>query len=242
MDVCTSSRRPGPWIRGAVALGAALALTACDAASEPASRFNPFASFESRCAALEPARIEVVALPVSYTEDYTVSFRALSRMNENMGVRHRTVGLTQGRLAYESTLETKGLEDRRGGRICARPSIRVVFTATPMTIYVAREFADDACRRGAILAHEMKHVAVYRQYLAEIVAMARRELPALYGDQLVYATDAKESQEALRSRLRDFMQAFMQARYAEVKARQALVDTADEYASLERACGSLPAS
>jgi hypothetical protein len=242
MDVNTSSRRSGPWIRGAVALGAAFALTACEAAAQPASRFNPFASFESRCAAIEPARIEVVALPLSYTEDYSVSFRALSRMNENMGARHRTVGLTQARLAYESTLETKGLEDRRGGRICARPSIRVMFTATPMTIYVAREFADDSCRRTAILAHEMKHVAVYRQYLAEIVAMAKRDLPALYGDQLVYAADAKASQEALRARLRDFMQEFMQARYAEVKARQAQVDTPDEYASLERACGSLPPS
>lgn len=242
MHVCTRNGRTTRVIRFVAAIGAGLAMCFGNAAAESIGRFNPFASFETRCAALAPARIEVVALPVSYTEDDSVSLRTLSRMNDGMSARHRTVGLTQGRLAYDSTLETKGLEDRRGGRICARPSLRVVFTATPMTVYVAREFADDTCRRRAILAHEMKHVAVYRQYLTELVAIAQRELPALYGDELVYASDARESQETLRDRLQEFMHAFMRARYGELKARQAQVDTPDEYASLDRACGTLPPS
>jgi hypothetical protein len=44
----------------------------------------------------------------------------------------------------------------------------------------------------------------------------------------------------MRDRLNAFMQDLMQASYAEAKARQAEVDTAEEYARLERRCGPLP--
>ena len=201
--------------------------------------FNPFASFESRCADLPPPRIEVSAAPVEFAEDYGTSFRALSRMQEPTQGRHRTVGLTQARLGYESTLESHGLQDR-GGRVCARPNITLVFTATPMTVYVAREVADDDCRRKAIREHEMKHVAVYQEYLPLLVGRARQQLNTLYGSEVVYGSDAKASQQAMRARLQTFMQPLMQAAYAELRARHAAVDTPEEYLRLERACGPLP--
>src|SRR5581483_11386096 len=175
-------------------------------------RFNPFASFEARCEALPPARFDVVAAPVTFTEDYSQSLRTLTARHDGAQIHHRTVGLTEGRLAYESTLETKGLEDRPGGRVCARPSVRVVFSASPMVVFVARELADDGCKRAMIREHEMKHVAVYRDYLKELVELTQRELPALYGDEVIYARDAHESQEALRQRLQAFMHGFMQTR------------------------------
>ena len=40
----------------------------------------------------------------------------------------------------------------------------------------------------------------------------------------------------MRDRLHDFMREFMRARYAELKARQAAVDSPEEYARLDQVC------
>lgn len=215
-------------------------LAASTAGAGALDRFNPFASFGSRCEALPAARFEVVAAPISFSEDYSQSLRTLSSRNDGAQINHRTVGLTEAHLAYESTLESQGLEDRVGGRVCARPSVRVVFSATPMVVFVAREVSDNDCKRNVIHEHEMKHVGVYRAYLAELVERAQRELPALYGDQVVYARDADESRQSMRRRLHTLMHTFMQARYAEVKSRQAAVDTVEEYARLAVSCPGTP--
>ncbi|MDQ6620966.1 MAG: hypothetical protein M3Z31_14950 [Pseudomonadota bacterium] len=220
-----------------VFLAGSLVVTSADAGLF--DRLNPFSSFETRCEALPPARFEVVAAPIAFVEDFSQSLSALSSMNDAPRFR-RTVGLMQARIAYESTLESKGLEDRPGGRVCSRPSVRLVFSATPMTVFVAREFADDRCRRTMILEHEMRHVAVYRESLNELVERARRELTAAYGDQVLYANDARESQETMRQRLQAFMRKFMQARYAEIKARHAEIDTSEEYTRLGQACVTSP--
>src|SRR5581483_10630606 len=94
---------------------AVLLAAPCAAFAGVLDRFNPFASFEARCEALPPARFDVVAAPVTFTEDYSQSLRTLTARHDGAQIHHRTVGLTEGRLAYESTLETKGLEDRAGG-------------------------------------------------------------------------------------------------------------------------------
>lgn len=215
-------------------------IAAGTAASTPCAgvldRFNPFVSFEARCTRLPQPHYEVLALPITFTEDLTQSLRSLSSMHEAAQLNHRTVGLTQARLSYESTLEGKGIEERWGGRVCARPHVRVVFSAAPMTVYVARELAADDCRRELIREHEMRHVAVYRTYLAEIVERARRELPAVFGAEPIYSASAYESQEQLRVRLQTFMHSFMQVGYAELRARQAQIDTPEEYVRLGRAC------
>jgi hypothetical protein len=202
---------------------------------------NPFASFESRCEALPAPQFQVITIPVSFTVDDSVSLRTLSRMNDGPSDRHRTVGLTKGQLAYDSTLESKGIEDRRGARVCSRPSVTVVLKMTPMTVYIARELAQDKCRRPAVLEHEMKHVAVYREYLGEVARDMREELPRALGTEVVYGPDAQAAQAAMRQRLQAFMRTFMQNRYAELRARQAAVDTPEEYARLSNGCGPLPA-
>lgn len=205
-----------------------------------ATQWNPFASFESRCAALPPGELEVETVAIAFSDDYGVSLRTLSRMDERPSRRHRTIGLTQAHLGYEFTLESKGIEDRRGGRVCARPSVKLVFSTAPMTVYVAREFAGDDCRRSAIRDHELRHVAVYAAYLDELAARARRELPGVFGSAVVHAADAAAAQQTMRTRLHSFMQGFMKTSYAELRARQAEVDTPEEYARLERRCGPLP--
>ncbi len=239
------SRPRAPRARGrlgrGIAVGSALLLVAVgDAMPAPGAHGAPpeaTGSFESRCEALPPGRLEVSAASVEFSEDYGKSTRALSLMSANTAGRHRTVGLTRGRLGYELTLESHGLEDRPRGRACARPSVQLVFSATPVTIYVAREWADDDCRRGAIRSHELKHVAVYEDYLGELATTARARLAALYEPGIVYARSAGGAQRALRDRLRAFMRTFMAASQSELEARQAAVDTSDEYARLERRCG-----
>ena len=51
-----------------------------------------------------------------------------------------------------------------------------------MTVFVGREFRDQACKRAAIIEHEEKHVAVYREYLAEVAVDVRDEITRAYGN------------------------------------------------------------
>ena len=46
----------------------------------------------------------------------------------------------------------------------------------PMTVYIGREIAGDPCREAVALAHETKHVAVYRDELPRIAADVRVRL------------------------------------------------------------------
>jgi hypothetical protein len=87
-----------------------------------------------------------------------------------------------------------------------------------------------------IREHEMRHVDVYRESLRDIVKRAQRELPAIYGAGVLYAQNGQASQQAIRERMQEFMQGFIRARSEEIKARQAEIDTPEEYARLSRAC------
>jgi len=219
-----------------LAAAALAALAGCDAGSDRVANLNPFASFETRCSRLPAASITVHVPVVSFREDESQSYEALSQLSEITGTSHRTVGLTQARLSYASTLETRGLEDRRNGRVCARPGIEVTLAVAPMTVFIAREYAHDACRRAATYAHEMKHVEVYRAFVQEGAERLRRELPSVLGGHVHFAPDAARSQQALQAALDTYLSAFLKESSETIRARHADVDSPEEYARIDGAC------
>jgi hypothetical protein len=110
---------------------------------------------------------------------------------------------------------------------------------TPMTVYVSREAAADPCREAAVLAHELKHVAVYRQRLAEIGEELRPALAATFGDRVFYFASRADGQMEMQQTLERELGAALEDSTRKIRARQEEVDSPEEYARVAAACGGI---
>lgn len=197
-------------------------------------------AFESRCAKLPPGRVDVIRAPTAMSVDATRSGDELERLFETNSSRHRTVGVTTASFGYRTTIDIDGLEDARGARACARPRVRIEIALTPMTVYVAREFREDACRKPLILEHEHRHVDVFERYADEVASELSLDLSAHLGEQVLHGPTMVSIQQAVQEDLAAWLEAFMDRASSELAGRNAAIDTVDEYGKLERVCG--PAS
>jgi hypothetical protein len=110
----------------------------------------------------------------------------------------------------------------------------------PMTVYVASELANDACGHAAVLAHEMKHVAAFREHMADTASTLEAELPQLFGQRIIRARDADAGEAQVREALHAFLEEFIARNTAQLKERHAAIDSAEEYTRVNRACGGIP--
>ena len=224
---------------GFLALTLALLLAGCDAVTSTAAKYNPFPSFDTRCEQLPASRVEVRQLAIRPVTNDTLPYRELGRLGEENPATHRTLGLTKTEFRQEVTLEVKGIADSGSGRSCSRPRIVIDLTMAPMTVYVASELANDACGHAAVLAHEMKHVAAFREHMVDTARTLEAELPQLFGQRIIKARDADAGEAQVREALRTFLEEFIAVNTAELKDRHAAVDSAEEYGRVRGACGGI---
>jgi hypothetical protein len=222
-----------------LAAAAALLLGACDAVTTTAAKYNPFASFETRCARLPPGRVEVQQDAINVVTDDTLSFHELTRLGKGNPATHRTLGLTRAEFRQDAQVDIAGLNDAGGGRACSRPQIRVKLSMTPMTVNVASELRNMECARNVVYEHEMKHVAVYRQHMTDAARELEATLPALFGQRIIVARDPAAGQAQVHNELQAFLGEFSARSSDELKREQDAVDTAEEYARVSNACGSI---
>jgi len=217
-------------------------LAGCDGAKSLAARAG-VGGFEARCEASLPAtRIEVDAAPVLYGMDRTRSWRELSALGGEATPGMRPLGLTTAIVSHKASVETAGVEEQRSGRVCVRPSIEVELSATPMTVYIGREMAGDPCRDAVTLAHEMKHVAVYRDEMARIAQDVRARLESLYANRILYFASRSEAQREVKAALGAEVGRLLADNAKRIKDRQRDVDTPEEYARVGAACGGMTAN
>jgi hypothetical protein len=215
-------------------------LPGCDAVTGAAQRVGVVPTFEEHCAnALPPTRIEVTAVPVRYDTDASRPYAELSRMGVEAGENERVIGLTRARIGQSAAILVAGIEEPRTKKVCVRPEIRVELSLLPMTVFVGREFRDDDCRREAILGHELKHVAVYREILGEVAADARDEITRAYGNVVMQFASRDQAQSEIEQALAGYLEPLLARTSREVRLRQADVDTPAEYARVAAACGGI---
>ena len=220
-------------------LSLALLLGGCDAVTSTAAKYNPFPSFETRCEQLPASRVEVRQQAIRLVTNDRLPYSELTRLGEENPATHRTLGLTKTEFRQEVALEVEGIADSGSGRSCSRPRIVIDLTMAPMTVYVASELANDACGHAAVLAHEMKHVAAFREHMNDTAKALEAELPQLFGQRIITARDAEGGEAQVREALQAFLGEFIAANTAELKERHAAVDTAEEYARVNGACGGI---
>jgi hypothetical protein len=130
------------------------------------------------------------------------------------------------------------LEDRGGARACGTPTVVAELSMQPAVVYLARELKGHPCDRDATREHEMRHVAVYRELLAASAQRLATELPETLGKAVRTASSTGELKRRFDADLRAYMSRFMEEQQAQMAARQAAIDTPEEYARVAHACAS----
>jgi len=157
-------------------LASVLALTGCDY----------LRSFETVCEArLAPASVAVETEAPAFSVDSSQPSSALTARGAASSGRV-TLGLIETRLASTVNFEANGVVKPLSGRYCMRPSVQVKLAFRPMTIYVAAEHPSGSCEFELTLGHEMKHVRVYEEFLAEIAEEIKQDLQQKVGNRIYY--------------------------------------------------------
>lgn len=192
---------------------------------------------EDYCATrLAPDQHRISVVPVRYSLSQSLDSAALSSRSEH-GPLETTMGLTTARSHSQIDVRLRGM--KVPGGVCVRADVDVQLSYAPMTVYIARELEPGSCGYREVLAHEMRHVAVFRQYLdtssTHLDAVLRARLPASQVFRFASMDDAarhfKEDQEGwLASTAEQTLDA--------VADEQKQIDTPAEYQRLSRACAA----
>lgn len=203
-------------------LGALALLAGCDS----------FGSFESQCERrLGSTMVRVVTTPVSYTADFSRSIDELTARGAH-AAGTIVLGLVETEMRSEARLDLNGIKQSFHDRYCMRPSVEVRLAFEPMRLYIAREHAEGSCAFRATMDHELKHIAVYQDYLEEFAIQVQADLARELGENILYFGSATEADAHIDSVIKQTLTPYLEAVRDEIKARQRRVDSPAEYARL----------
>lgn len=216
-----------PTVRG-LALGLALLV-----ASGLASARTPF---EASCEdAARDAGATFSTRESGWRVDNTLSYRDLTRM-KRPGVRNGYVlGLTRTESRVAIQVDGTLLTSPDGAMECVMPRIAVTLYYQPIVVYVSREFEPDSCTYDEILAHEMRHLKSYLDYLPKVEARVRARLGGRFAGKPLYAR-AGESRGLLQREIDRNWMPYIKAEMGRVERSQVAIDSPAEYARLSKVC------
>ncbi|MET1084901.1 MAG: hypothetical protein ABWY12_17925 [Burkholderiales bacterium] len=194
-----------------------------------------FRSFESVCAErVGPTRIDVETMPVRYETDLMRSYADLAAKDPGQPDL-LTLGLVAADMKATVEYTANGIVQRRTGRYCMRPSVRVRLAYDPMTLYVAREQPEGSCEFKLTMEHELKHVRTFREFLPDAAAQIGQALRAEFGNRIEHFQSEAEANRHVEGITRSFLGPYVSESLAEVKQLQARIDAPEEYARIQLA-------
>jgi hypothetical protein len=200
--------------------GFASARTPFEASCEDAAR-NAGATFSTR--------------ESGWRVDNTVSYHDLTRM-KRPGVRNGYVlGLTRTESRVAIQVDGTLLTSPDGAAECVMPRIAVTLYYQPIVVYVSREFEPDSCTYDEILAHEMRHLKSYLDYLPKVEERVRARLGGRFAGKPLYAR-AGQSRALLQREIDRNWMPYIKAEMGRVERLQAAIDSPAEYARLSKVC------
>lgn len=177
-----------------------------------------------------------------YRIDNTVGFRALTAMkgvgstqrpNPNQAV----LGLTRTESHVGINVGGRLLVDPASGYECIAPQIEVTLYYPPIVVYISREFRPGSCAYQEVLAHEMRHLKAYRDYLPKAEARVRLALARRFENKPLYARIG-HAQNLLQREIDRGWMPYIKSEMTKVEALQAAIDSPQEYARLGKVCGA----
>lgn len=203
-------------------------LAACPAWSRTA--------FQIKCEDHMAKTLSVLSAKQSgYTLDTSVSYRTLTGMTRRGHPGNMVLGLTLMQSSTRVGFEGQILQDRTSGYECITPQIHVVLEYSPMKVYVGREFPAGSCAYHEILAHELRHVQAYQNFLPRVETIVRQALARRFQSSPLYAPSGR-AKSLLSQEINTGWMPYIKNELAKVEQSQAQIDTPAEYARIGRAC------
>lgn len=188
--------------------------------------------FEEQCArALPPNRVMVTSAPSAMAYDFTKSITDLSVAKQGMTV----IGLTKARFSAEATTERRQLSIPGSDVACARLEVTVTATASPQTVYVAKELPKGTCTHNYVLNHEFHHVHANQGHLETTVDQLNKDLADLLGTNIIYGTPL-EIERQVQDYVSTQLLPYIQGRVTENEQLHKDIDDADSFEQTNAAC------
>jgi hypothetical protein len=210
-----------------LALAIALLLAACA---------HPPQKAESCPEGAPPAfAVDFVSRPPG--RDDSLSVAALSREGD-LAFGRMALGLTEVRLAVKADMRAVNAPALTDGVCAYVGAVAFHVTHARRLVHVARELAGESCLHAAVLAHEMRHVALDDRLIPEEIGTLRARLPARFGDSASWGPDQAAADAALHRRVEDTLTALVAELDAARQAKhRRLIDTPAEEARMKAVCG-----
>ncbi len=214
----------------------ALALVVCCGPGLAAERSAERTPFQARCEDTIGESISVLSSRQNgYRVDNTYSFHGLTRMKGSRAPGSYVLGLTRAESRVAIAVHGRMLQDPDSGYECVAPRLEVNLYYLPIVVYVGREFAPGTCAYNEILAHEMRHLDVYRDFLPQAEKIVSAALARRFEGKPLYAPSG-QARNLLQREIDTGWMPFIKKEMAKVEVLQAAIDTPQEYARLGKVC------
>jgi len=198
------------------------------------------------CPAQKNARVDVRwrSEPIRY--DFTRSIDSLNHSDvdtKNPYGTHVSTdvgGLMSGSIKYKSGLQISSIRYPASEVTCLWIDKIVIDVIIDPTIFIAAEHTQGSCKHDAIKEHEHKHVAVDRDVVKKYLPEIRRAATQAVQKVGVVGPKPDSSVTTYKGKMSDYVEGqikvVMDQMYKERKARQARVDTKEEYDRVDGLC------
>ena len=232
-----------PLLALCMLIGAEAAAGAAAAGEAAAGEAASEDSFQARCEAGQPAPVggarrppvSVEAHDSGYRVDNSLSYRALTRIKRPVPAGGFVLGLTRAESRVAISVEGSILDDPQTGQECLLPKIGVSLSYPPIVVYIGREFEPGTCAYREILAHEMRHLKAYVDYLPKVETRVRETLTRRFDARPVVAPRG-EALPSVQQELDGRWMPYIKAEMARARTLQAGIDSPAEYARLGKLC------
>ncbi|MES2150139.1 MAG: hypothetical protein V4508_10130 [Pseudomonadota bacterium] len=202
---------------------------------ESAAAISPRTYFEQRCESEMKPRLEVVTHEFGFQVLNNLSSGVLNGRGTRSYASELLIGMTALQSRTEIEMDAPGLVDTSRNLECVAPKVRVNLTFPRMDVYVAREFSPGSCSFREILAHEMQHVAIYREQLPRLERLIRARLNERFANRPLYAPNGAGI-TALEREVDDWLRPMIQTELKIIEDAQMALDTPEEDHRLTHAC------
>lgn len=191
---------------------------------------------QARCEDTLERTVSVVASgQQGYRIDHSRSYHDLTRMKGRARPGAYVLGLTHTESRVSIKVGGRMLSDPASGYECIAARIEVNLSYLPIVVYVGREFPPGSCAYREVLAHEMRHLGTYLDYLPKAEARVRAALAQRFEARPLYGR-LGQAQTLLQREIDSGWMSYIKSEMARVELLQAAIDSPQEYARLGKVC------
>jgi len=192
--------------------------------------------FQARCEDTLGETLSVLTgIQNGFRIDNTVGYRGLTAMKGGARRSQAVLGLTRTESRVMINVGGRLLTDPASGYECIAPHIEIRLTYPPIVVFISREFRPGSCAYEEVLAHEMRHLNTYLDYLPKAESRVRLALARRFQDKPLYARIG-QAQNLLQREIDRGWMPYIKSEMAKVEALQAAIDSPQEYARLGKVC------